>query len=131
MKLRRLEGWNEMRRRTAALYAELLRDLDEVDLPNEPPGCRHVYNQFTIMARRRGELRHYLEEKGISTMIYYPLALHLQPVFSHLGYRRGDFPVAEKTQEQVLSLPICPGLTEENVRAVAEAIRGFYRERVS
>jgi dTDP-4-amino-4,6-dideoxygalactose transaminase len=126
VKLRHLEEWNGQRRANAALYRELLFDVEEIDLPGEPEGLFHVYNQFTITTGRRDELRSYLAEKKIGTMVYYSRALHLQPVFSHLGYGPGDFPSAEKAQSQVLSLPVYPGLEEDAVRTVAGAVRNFF-----
>jgi dTDP-4-amino-4,6-dideoxygalactose transaminase len=127
IKLGRLDEWNGMRRRSAALYREHLSDLEEIRLRVEPGGHTHVYNQFTLMAERRDELRRFLEERGIGTMVYYSRALHRQPVFSDLGCGAGDFPVSEKAAETVLSLPIYPGLPEESVRTVATAIHDFYR----
>lgn len=125
-KLPRLKEWNRQRRENADLYRKLLESVDEISLPRESEGMVHVYNQFTIMAERRDELRAFLTERGIGTMVYYSRALHLQPVFSHLGHSPGDFPVAEKVQGRVLSLPIYPGLTEEAIRTVAAAIGDFF-----
>jgi dTDP-4-amino-4,6-dideoxygalactose transaminase len=127
IKLGRLEEWNGMRRRSAALYRELLDDLDEIRLPSEPDGCTHVYNQFTLVTERRNELGRFLGERGIGTMVYYSRALHRQPVLSALGLAAGDFPVSEKAAQTVLSLPIYPGLSEASVRTVAAAIRDFFR----
>lgn len=127
IKLGRLEKWNGMRRRSAALYRELLGDLEEIHLPAEPDGSTHAYNQFTLRVEKRDELRRFLEGKGVGTMVYYSRALHRQPVLSALGLAAGDFPVSEKAAETVLSLPIYPGLTAESVRTVAAAIRDFYR----
>ena len=127
IKLGRLEKWNGMRRRSAALYRELLGDLEEIRLPADPDGCTHAYNQFTLMAEKRDELCRFLGERGIGTMVYYSRALHQQPVFASLGLAAGDFPVSEKAAETVLSLPIYPGLPEESVRTVAAAIRDFTR----
>ena len=126
VKLRRLDQWNELRRHSAALYEELLGDIDGLWLPREGKDFFHVYNQYTVRTDRRDQLREYLAGKGISTMVYYHRALHLQPVFLHLGHRAGDFPVTEKAQSQVLSLPVYPGLTEDEVRQVAAAIREFF-----
>ena len=126
VKLPRLEEWNRQRWGNAALYRKLLEGVDEIRLPEEIEGTVHVYNQFTVMTDRRDELRKFLAERGIGTMVYYSRALHLQPVFSHLGHSPGDFPVTEKVQRRVLSLPVYPGLTEEAVRTVAAAIGEFF-----
>jgi dTDP-4-amino-4,6-dideoxygalactose transaminase len=127
IKLDHLEEWNGRRRRNAAIYREILVETDEVVLPREPDGFTHVYNQFTIMTPRRDELRTYLAERGVGSMVYYSECLHLQPVLSDLGHGPGDFPVSEKARDQVISLPICPGLSEEQVTAAATAVRSFFK----
>lgn len=128
VKLPLLEGWNRQRRANAARYRELLAGLDGIALPAEVPGAEHTYNQFSILTARRDELRAHLQERGVPTMVYYPRALHQQPIFAGLGYAAGDFPVTERIQEEVLSLPIFPGLTEEQIATVAGAIRDFFRK---
>jgi len=125
-KLPRLEEWNERRRRNAGIYRNILGEVEQARLPVEREGFTHVYNQFTIMTSRRDELRRYLGDKGVGSMVYYAECLHLQPVLAHLGYDPGDFPVAEKARDQVLSLPICPGLTEGQVTMAAEAVKSFF-----
>ena len=125
-KLPHLASWSEARQENAALYDDMLRDIAEVMTP-AVTGCNeHVYNQYTVRVRRRDELRAYLADRDIGTGIYYPLPLHLQPCFEELGYRKGDFPVAEQLCTEVLSLPVFPELGEERVGSVADAIRGFY-----
>ena len=86
----------------------------------------HTYNQFSILTDRRDALRAHLQQRGVPSMVYYPKALHQQPIFAGLGYSTGDFPVTERIQEQVLSLPIFPGLTGEQIETVAAAIREFF-----
>lgn len=125
-KLPRLERWNEQRRANAGRYRELLGDISEIALPVEPPGFWHSYNQFSILTDRRDKLREHLGARGVPSMIYYPKALHQQPIFAGLGYASGDFPVTERIQQDVLSLPIFPGLTEEQIGTVAAAIKEFY-----
>jgi dTDP-4-amino-4,6-dideoxygalactose transaminase len=127
IKLDHLEEWNGRRRRNAAIYREILVETDEIVLPREPDGFTHVYNQFTIMTPRRDELRTYLAERGVGSMVYYSECLHLQPVLSDLGHGPGDFPVAEKARDQVISLPICPGLSEEQVTTAGRAVRSFFK----
>jgi dTDP-4-amino-4,6-dideoxygalactose transaminase len=126
IKLPLLEGWNDQRRANAARYRELLGGVEEIALPVEPPGTGHTYNQFTLLSSRRDALRAHLQARGVPTMVYYSKALHQQPVFAGLGYATGDFPVTERIQEQVLSLPIFPGLTGEQIQTVAEAIKEFF-----
>ncbi|MGH7682566.1 MAG: DegT/DnrJ/EryC1/StrS family aminotransferase, partial [Candidatus Eiseniibacteriota bacterium] len=124
-KLRHLGEWIEARRETAGRYRMALQGVP-VTLPPEPVGAKHTYHQFTIRAPERDRLQEHLRERGIATRIYYPIPLHLQPCFASLGYRKGDFPVSERLAGEVLSLPIFPGITEEQVERVAGAIREFY-----
>jgi dTDP-4-amino-4,6-dideoxygalactose transaminase len=126
LKLPLLEGWNRQRRANAARYRELLGGVAEIALPVETAGAGHTYNQFSILTARRDELRAHLQERGVPTMVYYPRALHQQPVFAGLGYATGDFPVTERIQEEVLSLPIFPGLTDEQIETVAGAVKEFF-----
>jgi dTDP-4-amino-4,6-dideoxygalactose transaminase len=125
-KLPYLDHWIAARRANAALYDELLADFEPVTTPVVGDGNFHTYNQYTIRAERRDELRVFLEGKGIGSGVYYPVPLPLRPCFHDLGYAPGDFPVAEALCEDVLSLPIYPELGEERVRIVAEAVRDFY-----
>jgi len=124
-KLRHLEGWIEQRRASAALYRDALAG-SPVLTPAEPEGARHTYHQFTILAPERDDLQRHLKERGIASRVYYPVPLHLQPCFSELGHKPGDFPVAERLAGNALSLPIFPGITPEQIRRVAGAIRAFY-----
>ena len=125
-KLPYLDQWITGRRSNAALYDELLSDLEPVTTPVVAEGNFHTYNQYTIRAERRDELRMFLEGKGIGSGVYYPVPLHLQPCFHNLGYGPGHFPVVEALCEEVLSLPIYPELGEERVHVVAAAVREFY-----
>lgn len=125
-KLPHLDGWAEARRRNADAYDELLGDVAEVITPARDDANHHVFNQYTIRARRRDELRRWLAERGIGSGIYYPVPLHLQECFAGLGYRSGDLPVSEALADQVLSLPVFPELGEERLHVVARAIREFY-----
>lgn len=126
VKLPLLDGWTDLRRRNAAIYREMLADLD-VTLPKVGEGNNHTYYQFTIRCKRRDELRSCLSGKGIASGVYYPGPLHLEEAYRYLGYAVGDFPEAEFASREVLSLPVCPELSEEQVQYVAEAIRSFYR----
>jgi dTDP-4-amino-4,6-dideoxygalactose transaminase len=123
-KLPHLEKWNQARRRIANLYRAALADLDIV-LPFELEHVQAVYHVFVIRSRRRDELRAHLSDEGISTVIHYPIPLHLQPAYKDLGYKEGHLPVAEECARQVLSLPMYAELSAEQVERVAEAIRAF------
>jgi len=126
VKLPHLPRWTEARRKNACLYHGALADLEGVLLPDTAEGNFHVYNQYTIRAERRDELKGYLQERGIGSGIYYPVPLHLQECFAELGGVAGQLPEAERACEEVLSLPIFPELGEGQVLQVAEAIRAFH-----
>jgi dTDP-4-amino-4,6-dideoxygalactose transaminase len=125
VKLRHLADWTAGRQRVAARYDELLADVP-VATPYLAPQATHVYHQYTIRAPRRDELRAFLKEQGIGTMVYYPLPLHLQEMYAELGPGEGSFPEAERAAREVLALPIYPELTGEQIEQVAGAIRDFY-----
>jgi len=101
---------------------------DQLELPQNDPS--HTYNQFVIRVletTRRDALQHYLKEHGIGTAVYYPKPLHLQPCFSHLGYKPGSLPQAELASQQCLALPIFPGLTTNEINYVVDTISKFYK----
>lgn len=125
-KLDFLEGWSARREKNAVFYNSKLGSIEALQVPLSAEGRRHVYNQYTLRCQQRDELRDYLNDCGIGTAIYYPLPLHLQPCFSYLGYRRGDFPNAERATREVLSLPIFPELTGRERSYVAERVREFF-----
>ena len=125
VKLDHLDEWNEARRHVARCYDALLADLP-VTIPYESPDVRHVYHQYTIRAPRRDELAAYLKERGIGTMIYYPVPLHLQGLYAGLGYGEGSLPVSEQASCEVVSLPMYAELTRAQQREIAGGIREFY-----
>jgi dTDP-4-amino-4,6-dideoxygalactose transaminase len=94
----------------------------------EARGRHHVYNLYTVRARRRDALREHLTAAGIGTGVYYPRPLHLQPCLANLGYSPGQFPEAERASQEVLSLPNYPGLTIAELERVVSAIGSFYRD---
>ena len=127
-----LEGWCEERIQRAETYHRLFNqnELMGNGLTNIPPSTTdksHVFNNYVIGAERRDELKQFLGEQGIQTEIYYPLPLHLQACFAHLGYKQGDFPQSELAARQVLALPLFPELTAAQQESVAGVIRDFYR----
>lgn len=125
-KLGKLDGWNDRRRAHAARYDAALADVAEVIPPFVDPDNRHVYNLYTVRARRRDELKAHLATLGIGSGVYYPVALHLQECFAELGGKPGALPAAEGLCEEVLSLPVFPELSEAQVDYVIDAIRTFY-----
>jgi dTDP-4-amino-4,6-dideoxygalactose transaminase len=123
IKLRHLEQYNKGRRKNALLYNELLRNA--VQCPVEKEGAFHVYHQYTITDRRRDKIQQRLKEEGISSVVYYPVPLHLQEAMKFLGYRKADFPAAEKAAREVLSLPMYPELEERIIRRTCRIIRSI------
>ena len=125
-KLPHLASWSDQRRRHAAYYTKALADVSAVRTPVVDACNEHIFHQYTLRVERRDELQAHLKSKGIGSAVYYPVPLHLQQCFSHLGYRRGQFPEAERAAAQVLSLPVFPELTRDQLDYVVDAIRGFY-----
>ncbi len=128
VKLPYLSTWSEKRREHAAHYTKQLNNLvgKSVVTPIEIEGNYHVFHQYTLRVEKRDELQIFLKEQGITTMIYYPIPLHLQPVFKNLAYKVGDLPESEKAAEEALSLPMFPELKIEQQNYVIEKIVEFY-----
>ena len=126
-KLRGLVADNQARRQAASHYAELLANLPEVILPRTAPGNEHVWHLYTIRVPRRDDVLRRLQDEGIGAGIHYPVPVHLQPAFRHLGYGPGDFPVAEAAARQLLSLPLYPQITREQQVRVADAVQRALR----
>ena len=119
VKLGYLDQWNQQRRQVGQRYKQLLAPLGDLHLPEDVPG--HVWNQYSLRlaaSQDRDRLRSRLQDQGVSTMVYYPTPLHFQPVYHHLGYAKGDFPVTEAVCSQVLSLPMFPELQIEQQEQV-------------
>jgi dTDP-4-amino-4,6-dideoxygalactose transaminase len=124
VKLRRLDEWNARRWEIASCYLDLLAESGLI-LPIPPEDSRHVFHQFVVRHPERDRLWAFLKERGIQTLIHYPLPIHLQPAYTDLGYGPGDFPAAEQTASEVLSLPIYPEMTDEMAATVCEVIKLF------
>jgi dTDP-4-amino-4,6-dideoxygalactose transaminase len=123
-----LAAWTEARRMNAQRYVRLFHERglqDRVTLPVEPAGLRHIFNQFVIRVADRDGLKAELDRRHIGNEIYYPVPFHLQPCFEYLGYRRGDFPVAERAANQSLAIPIYSELTLEQQQSIVDAIAEF------
>jgi len=125
-KLPHLQNWSAARAERARRYTEAFTGHAEVCPPVIDPANQHIFHQYTIRVPRRNELQARLKHQGIGNAVYYPLALHLQPCFAHLGYRRGELPATEAAMDTVISLPIYPELTPEQQDAVISAVLGFY-----
>ncbi|RLF35722.1 MAG: erythromycin biosynthesis sensory transduction protein eryC1 [Thermoplasmata archaeon] len=124
VKLRYLHKWTELRRRHAAFYNNNLPD--ETKPPVEVKGAKHVYYMYVIRTTKRDKLMNYLKERGISTGIHYPVPLHLQPAYKNFGFKKGDFPVSEKLADEILSIPVYPELTEEQLNYIVDTIKQFF-----
>jgi dTDP-4-amino-4,6-dideoxygalactose transaminase len=133
VKLRHLDRWCEARIRRAALYQRLFSSTglvgkEIISLPVPGKENSHVFNLYVIRARRRDDLKRFLGEQGVQTVVYYPLPLHLQPCFAYLEYRKGDFPHSELAASQVLALPIYPEISSKQQEFVVQKIAYFYKK---
>lgn len=122
VKLRYLEAWTEARRRLADRYRGALMGLP-LELPAEAPDRRHVWHLFVVLHPQRDRVRRELEARGIQTGLHYPIPVHLQDAYAHLGYRAGDFPIAERIARSCLTLPLFPEMTERQQDRVIDALR--------
>jgi len=135
VKLKYIDGWNQLRRTVARRYHALFHAAGLVEagpypihgiaLPHEVAGSRHVWHQYVIRTARRDGLRQFLNERKIGSEIYYPVPLHLQTALQSLGYKEGNFPEAERAAREVLALPIFPELREDEQQTVVSAIAEF------
>lgn len=126
-KLTHLGRWTEDRKRLAALYDARLAGVKDLVLPAVIPGATHVYHLYVVRSSRRDALQEHLRKKGIGSLIHYPVPPHLQEAYLGLGHKKGDFPIAEEIARTALSLPLWPGMTEEDVDRVASAIIDFQK----
>lgn len=126
-KLAELDGWNDDRRRVAAAYEESLEGVGDLIVPPVPAGSEPVWHLYVVRTRLRDELAAFLHERGVATGLHYPEPPHLSAAYAGLGYGPGDFPVAERLAREVLSLPIFPGMSEEQTAWVIDQISEFFR----
>jgi dTDP-4-amino-4,6-dideoxygalactose transaminase len=126
-KLPHLAGWSAKRREHAAYYSAAFAGLKQVRPLAVDPDNEHIFHQYTLRAEQRDDLQAHLKKEGIGHAVYYPVPLHRQPCFAHLGYQQGSMPVSERAAAEVISLPIFPELTRAQLDRVIDAIRGFYR----
>jgi len=127
VKLKHLEDWTRRRRTIAHAYHDLLADTP-LQLPREAGYAESAWHLYVVRHARRDELKKHLEANGVGCALHYPLPLHLQKCYASLGYKPGDFPVAEKAARECLSLPIYPELTDNQVQRVADVIKGFFKK---
>jgi dTDP-4-amino-4,6-dideoxygalactose transaminase len=125
VKLRYLDIWTKQRLQIAAWYDEALKSVEQIILPKTAIQATHVYHLYVIRTQKRDELLRYLNDAGIGTLIHYPIPPHLQQAYTHLGYKKGDFPLAEEIANTVLSLPMWPGMSIDEVDYVARTLKAF------
>ncbi len=123
VKLKYVDTWINKRIENAKIYNECLSGASGITVPVIPTHSKHSFNYYTIRLKQRERVQNQLKAKGMATAIYYPLCLHLQEIYKDLSYRTGDFPVAEKAQEEVLSLPIYPELSKEQIQEVCFSVK--------
>jgi dTDP-4-amino-4,6-dideoxygalactose transaminase len=137
VKLKYLQDWTNQRRRVAAKYKELLGNMQQLSLPEEMSGIKHVYHLYVVKVNgknlsEREELRNklqmFLSDNDISTGLHYPVPLHLQNCFTQLGYKNGDFPETEELAQTSISFPMFPELTDEQIEYVASKIKEFFKK---
>tara|TARA_B100001250_G_scaffold405461_1_gene422961 strand:- start:329 stop:1432 length:1104 start_codon:yes stop_codon:yes gene_type:complete len=126
VKLKYLIKWNEQRKILASIYDSLLKDIQEISTPVVMENSEHVYHLYVIKTSERDKLQKFLNNNQIATSIHYPIPPHLQDAYKDLGYKKGDFPIAEKLAETSLSLPLYPGLKEEQIEFICEKISKFF-----
>lgn len=125
VKLKYLNQWNSIRRKNARKYNELLNNIGGIITPYEADYAKHVYHLYVIRTEDRDKLREELKSKGIATGIHYPIPLHLQPAYKYLGYKEGDFPVAEKSSQEILSLPMFAELSDRQIDEIVKLIKNY------
>jgi dTDP-4-amino-4,6-dideoxygalactose transaminase len=127
LKLENLNEWNDERKKNASLYFDLLKNVGDIQLPpKESKTEKPVFHQFVIQTTNRDELKKFLTRNGIETAVHYAVPVHLQKAYTHLGYKKNSLPVAEKLSKTVLSLPIFPGLKNEEVEKIGKTIKKFF-----
>ena len=124
VKLSHLDELNDERKRIAEKYLNGIKN-SRLILPQLRAGSEHVYHQFVVRTERRDEFKKYLEDSGIKTVIHYPIPPHLAECYERLGYKRGDFPIAEQYADEVLSMPMFNGMTDEEINFVIEVCNGY------
>jgi dTDP-4-amino-4,6-dideoxygalactose transaminase len=127
VKLRHLAAWQRARQAHAAEYTRHFAQIPGIMPPLVPEGYEHVFHQYTVRVEERDKLQRVLSEKKIGSAVYYPVPLHLQPLYASLGHKEGDFPHAEHAAQEVLSLPMYPELRPAQLARVAEAVTEFVR----
>ncbi len=127
IKLKHLDSWNAERAQVANKYYQRLADIEGLTLPYIADNVSSVWHQFIIRVEKRDQMMAFLKEQGIGTLIHYPIPPHLQEAYKHLGYKTGDFPIAEEIATTALSLPIYPGLSDNEIDYICDHIKEFMK----
>lgn len=130
VKLPYINKWNEARLNNALFYNELFLDIPQVKTPSIRPGVKHVFHVYEIRVKNRTQLNKFLNDNGIQTAIHYPIPLPFMPAYAYLKYQKSDFPVVARTMDEILSLPMFPELTKDQMVYVADCVKKFYKENV-
>ncbi len=125
VKLKSLESWNTKRLENAKAYNEYLKNVP-VSTPKIFPQFNHVFHLYVIRTKKRDNLSKYLSSKGVSTVMHYPIPIHLQPAYKDLGYKKGSFPITEKLSKEILSLPMYPELKVSEIKYICSQIKAFH-----
>jgi dTDP-4-amino-4,6-dideoxygalactose transaminase len=125
VKLRFIDEWTNKRQQVAAWYDENLKTISNLVLPTIAENATHVYHLYIVRTSHRNKLKDHLEKHGIGTLIHYPVPVHMQKAYTHLGFKQGQFPIAEEIADTCLSLPLWPGMNEEMVSIISETIKKF------
>lgn len=128
VKLKYIDQWTKQRQKIANWYFEGLDDVKDIELPKTLPKATHSFHLFVIKTKRRDELKEYLQDNGVGTLIHYPIPPHLQEAYKEWGGKKGDFPIAEELADTSLSLPLWPGISEEQVKNVCEKVNLFFSQ---
>jgi len=126
VKLKYLNGWTTQRQKIAEWYNEGLSNAGDVITPVTHKDATHVYHVYVIRTQHRNDLQAYLNENGVGTLIHYPIPPHMQQAYSHLGLKKGDFPIAEEIANTCLSLPMWPGISKDDVAYVCDTIKKYF-----
>ena len=128
VKLKHLDKWTERRRQIVKTYRDLLNGIGDLVFPYERPDVFHVYHQFVLRSKYRTALQEFLAQRGVATGLHYPIGLHMQHAYKHLGYEKGDFPNTEAVADECISLPVYAELTESQIQYVTEAVKAYFRQ---
>ena len=128
VKLKHLVKWTTQRQEIAGWYNDALKNIGDVILPFVADRATHVYHIYLIRTKNRDKLQHHLSDNGIGSLIHYPIPPHLQKAYQHLGFKKGDFPIAEEIADTCLSLPMWPGIQQSEVDYIAKIILNFFKK---